>query len=65
MPRRTTHVREGSALDARTTRHRGYALSQWMRKRIEEVFGWMKTIDGLRQTITRILTERQWPHRFY
>ena len=45
------HARPGgSALDARTTRHRGYALSQWVRKRIEEVFGWMKTIGGLRQT---------------
>jgi len=40
----------GSALDARTTRHPGYAVSQWIRKRIEEAFGWMKTIGGLRKT---------------
>src|SRR5262249_43308503 len=40
----------GSALDARTVRHRGYALSQWVRKRVEEAFGWMKTIGGLRKT---------------
>ena len=40
----------GSAIDARTTRHPGYALSQRVRKRIEEVFGWMKTIGGLRKT---------------
>jgi hypothetical protein len=40
----------GSALDARTTRHRGYAVSQRIRKRIEEAFGWMKTIGGLRKT---------------
>lgn len=40
----------GSALDARTTRHPGYDLSQWVRKRIEEAFGWMKTIGGLRKT---------------
>jgi len=40
----------GSALDARTTRHPGYAVSQWVRKRIEEGFGWMKTIGGLRKT---------------
>lgn len=40
----------GSALDARTTRYAGYAVSQRMRKRIEEVFGWMKTIGGLRKT---------------
>lgn len=40
----------GSAIDARTTPHPGYALSQRVRKRIEEVFGWMKTIGGLRKT---------------
>lgn len=40
----------GSALDARTTRHPGYAVSQWVRIRIEETFGWMKTIGGLRKT---------------
>jgi transposase len=40
----------GSALDARTTRQPGYVVSQWIRKRIEEAFGWMKTIGGLRKT---------------
>jgi len=40
----------GSALDARTTRHPGYEISQRIRKRIEETFGWMKTVGGLRQT---------------
>ena len=40
----------GSALDARTARHPGYAVSQWIRKRVEEVFGWMKTVGGLRRT---------------
>ena len=40
----------GSALDARTTHHPGYAVSQWIRKRIEETFGWMKTVGGLRKT---------------
>src|ERR1700751_2041886 len=40
----------GSALDARTTRQPGYAVSQWIRKRIEEAFGWMKTVGGLRKT---------------
>ncbi|MFN7995391.1 MAG: IS5 family transposase [Bryobacteraceae bacterium] len=34
----------GSAIDARTTRHAGYAISQQKRKRIEECFGWLKTI---------------------
>ena len=37
-------------LDARTTRHGGYAISQRKRKRIEEIFGWMKTVGGLRKT---------------
>ena len=40
----------GSALDARTTRHPGYAVSQRIRKKVEEAFGWMKTIGGLRKT---------------
>jgi transposase len=45
------HARPGgSALDARTARHPGYAVSQWIRKRVEEVFGWMKTVGGLRRT---------------
>jgi Transposase DDE domain len=39
-----------SALDAHTVRYPGYALSQWMRKQVEEAFGWMKTVGGLRQT---------------
>jgi transposase len=39
-----------SAIDARTTRHPGYAVSMIKRKRIEEPFGWMKTVGGLRKT---------------
>src|SRR3546814_7069493 len=39
-----------SAIDRRTTRHPGYATSQRIRKRIEEAFGWIKTVAGLRQT---------------
>lgn len=38
-----------SAIDRRTTRHAGYAVSQRKRKLIEQVFGWMKTVGGLRQ----------------
>ena len=38
-----------SAIDGRTTRHRGYAVSQRRRKRVEEVFGWMKTVGGGRK----------------
>jgi transposase len=51
----TPHVAQNtknrrSAIDARTTRHPGYAISQQKRKRIEEPFGWIKTIGGLRKT---------------
>jgi len=51
----TPHVAQNtanrrSAIDRRTTRHPGYAVSQQKRKRIEEPFGWFKTIGGLRKT---------------
>jgi transposase len=39
-----------SAVDGRTTAWPGYALSQRARKRVEEVFGWMKTVGGFRRT---------------
>ena len=47
----TPHVaqRQGSAIDGRTTRHDGYLLSQRARKRVEEVFGWVKTVAGGRK----------------
>lgn len=43
-------LRRRSAIDGRTTRHPGYAISLRIRKRIEEVFGWAKTTGGLRKT---------------
>jgi IS5 family transposase len=51
----TPHVAQNtsgrkSAIDGRTTRHAGYAISQRYRKRVEEVFGWMKTIGLMRKT---------------
>jgi len=48
--RTKTGKRRKTALDGRTTRHPGYAVSLRIRKRIEEVFGWMKTVGGLRKT---------------
>jgi IS5 family transposase len=39
-----------SVIDGRTTRHPGYAISQRLRKRVEEIFGWMKTVGNLRKT---------------
>lgn len=41
--------RHGLIVDTRTTRHAGYAHSQRVRKRIEEAFGWAKTVGGLRK----------------
>jgi IS5 family transposase len=46
----TRDTRRRSAVDKRTTRHAGYLVSQRKRKRIEEIFGWMKTIGGFRRT---------------
>ena len=40
----------GSAIDLRTMRHRGYEISQRIRKKVEEIFGWMKTVGGFRKT---------------
>ena len=45
--------RGGSAIDGRTTRHDGYRISQIIRKRIEEHFGWGKTVGRIRQTVFR------------
>lgn len=50
----TPHVAQNnkarkSAVDGRTTRHAGYAISQQRRKRVEEIFGWMKTVGGIRK----------------
>ena len=41
--------KQRSAIDRRTTRHEGYRVSQRVRKRIEEVFGWVKTVGGGRK----------------
>ena len=52
----TPHVAQKSrysAVDGRTTRHEGYALSLKHRKRIEEAFGWAKTAGGMAQTVYR------------
>ncbi len=51
----TPHVAQNtngrsSAIDGRTTRHSGYAISQRIRKRVEEIFGRMKTVGGFRRT---------------
>ena len=61
----TAHVvqndkRRRSAIDGRTTRHAGYKVSLRVRKRIEEVFGWMKTVGGQRKTRYRGTARMGW-----
>ena len=62
----TPHVAQAahSAIDARTTRHPSYRASQRHRKRIEEVFGWMKTIGGLRKLRHRGTDKVEWQFLF-
>jgi len=52
--------RGGSAIDARTTRHAGYAMSQHARPRIEPAFGWLKTIAWIRKVKLRGLENVDW-----
>jgi len=61
----TPHVAQNnsnrkSAIDARTTNHPNYAVSQRIRKRIEEGFGWMKTIGKMRKTMYRGIDKIAW-----
>ena len=61
----TPHVAQNtsgrrSAIDDRTTRHPGYAISQRIRKRVEEAFGWAKTVAGLRKMRHRGLPKVDW-----
>jgi len=67
MAQVTPHVaqndtRRRSAIDGRTTRHPGYRLSQIVRKRIEECFGWAKTVGGLRKS--RFIGSEKLEHQF-
>jgi len=48
-----------SAIDGRVTRHRGYPVSQRVRKRVEEIFGWLKTVGGGRKLRYRGLARNQ------
>jgi len=65
----TPHVAQNnkgrkSAIDGRTTRHPGYAISQQKRKRVEEIFGWMKTVGGMRKLRHRGLQLVGWMFTF-
>ncbi len=56
--------RRRSTIDRRTTRHQAYSASQRIRKRIEEAFGWMKTIAGQRKTKFRGVDRVGWAFAF-
>jgi len=63
----TPHVAQkdqGTSIDQRTTRHEGYLTSQRVRKRVEEIFGWLKTTGGLRKTRHRGLNKVGWMFEF-
>src|SRR6266851_3801321 len=65
----TPHVaqndtRRRSAIDQRTTRHPGYLISQRKRKRVEEIFGWLKTVGGLRKLRHRVIDRVYWMFTF-
>lgn len=58
------NARRSSAIDGRTTRHDGYQISQKKRKRVEEIFGWLKTIGGMRKQRHRGLPKVDWMFTF-
>ncbi len=66
----TSHVAQnitehrGSHIDARTTRHGGYRISQFIRKRIEEANGWIKEVGGMAQTKFRGVERVGWMFTF-
>ena len=65
----TPHVAQNdtnrsSAIDGRTTRHAGYDISQWKRKLVEEIFGWLKTIGLMRKTRFKGVRRGGWMFTF-
>ena len=56
--------RQSRIIDQRTTRHAGYAISQRKRKQVEEIFGWLKTVGGLRKTRHRGVDRVGWMFTF-
>src|SRR4029434_1859440 len=54
----------GTAIDGRTVRHPGYAISQYKRNRVEEIFGWMKTVATMRKTRHRGRAKVDWMFTF-
>jgi transposase len=58
------NTRRRSAIDGRTVRHPGYQVSQRARKRVEEIFGWIKTVGNLRKTRHRGVDRVAWMFTF-
>jgi Transposase DDE domain len=58
------NTRRRSAIDQRATRHPGYLISQQKRKRVEEIFGWLKTVGGLRKLRHRGRERVEWLFTF-
>ena len=59
----TPHIaqkKNGKSVDGRTTRHEGYEISQRKRKRVEEIFGWAKTVGLIRKVKMRGLEKIDW-----
>jgi IS5 family transposase len=59
VAQRKDHIRRHSAVDARTTHSVGYAISQRIRKRIEEIFGWAKSVGQFARTRLRGIVRTQ------
>ena len=63
-PHIAQHTGRPSATDGRTTRHAGYAVSQRARKRVEEIFGWLKTVGLMRKTRHKGVNRVGWMFTF-
>jgi|SRR5579863_1412797 len=59
-PHVAQHTKRASMIDGRTTRHEGYSISLQKRKRIEQIFGWLKTVGGMRKLRHRGRGTVQW-----
>ncbi len=63
-PHVAQHTGRRSAIDGRTTRHAGYAVSQRQRKRVEEIFGWLKTVGLMRKSRHKGVNRVGWMFTF-
>ena len=64
VPQAQNNRNRRSAIDKRTTRHSGYAISERYRKMVEEIFGWLKTVGSMRKTRHRGVARVGWKFTF-